>query len=43
MKIIRIFLLVLIIIGLALISTQSIWVPKLVNIILSSQGQVPTL
>lgn len=36
MKAIRIFLLVLIIIGLGLIVTQSLWVPKLVAIILRS-------
>lgn len=37
MKALRIFLLILIIIGLALIFTQKIWVPKLVNQILSSE------
>jgi hypothetical protein len=37
MKAIRIFLLVLIIIGIGLLLTQKIWVPKLVNKILSSK------
>jgi hypothetical protein len=37
MKAIRIFLLVLIIIGLGLIVTQSFWVPSLVNVILQQQ------
>lgn len=37
MKAFRIFLLILIIIGLALIFTQKIWVPKLVDQILSSE------
>lgn len=37
MKTFRIFLLILIIIGLALIFTQKIWVPKLVDQILSSE------
>lgn len=40
MKAIRIFLLVLIIIGIAAICTQSIWVPKLVNQILVWQGVI---
>jgi hypothetical protein len=38
MKTVRIFLLVLIIIGLILIFTEKIWVPKLVNRILLSEG-----
>ncbi|MGH7249521.1 MAG: hypothetical protein ACREGC_00960, partial [Minisyncoccia bacterium] len=38
MKFIRIFLLVLIIIGLILLATQKIWVPKLVNLIISSEN-----
>lgn len=37
MKIIRIVLLVLIIIGLGLIATQTLWVPPLVNYILSNE------
>ncbi|MEI7688628.1 MAG: hypothetical protein WCI91_00405 [Candidatus Nomurabacteria bacterium] len=37
MKIIRIILLILIIIGLALLATQKIWVPKLVDRIISSE------
>ncbi len=40
MKIIRIFLLVLIIIGVVLLCTQGYWVPKLVNKILSSDPVV---
>lgn len=42
MKAIRIFLLILIIIGIAAICTQSIWVPKLVNQILIWQGVIPS-
>ena len=38
MKTLRIILLVLIIIGTGLIATQGMWVPKLVNYILRSQG-----
>lgn len=38
MKFIRIFLLVLIIIGVGLLITQNIWVPKLVNHILAAEG-----
>lgn len=38
MKFIRIFLLVLIIIGIVLLATQKIWVPKLVNRIILSEG-----
>jgi hypothetical protein len=37
MKFIRIFLLVLIIVGIVALATQKIWVPKLVNKILSSE------
>ena len=40
-KFVRIFLLVLIVIGLILIATESLWVPKLVNTIL--QNQTPTI
>jgi hypothetical protein len=40
MKAIRIFLLILIIIGIGLIVTQSVWVPKVVAMILSQQGIV---
>jgi len=40
LKFIRIFLLVLIIIGIILICTQKIWVPKLVNYILSKEVTV---
>lgn len=36
-KFVRIFLLVLIIIGVGLIATQSLWVPKLVDVILGNQ------
>ncbi len=43
MKAIRIFLLVLIIIGLAALATQKIWVPKLVNKIISSEGLTPVV
>ena len=42
MKAFRIFLLILIIIGLGLIFTQSFWVPKLVNQIIS-QDEVPVV
>lgn len=42
MKKIRIFLLILIIIGLAALATQKIWVPKLVSNILSSE-QIPVI
>ena len=38
MKAVRIFLLILIIIGIVLLFTQKIWVPKLVNKILLSEG-----
>ena len=38
MKAIRIFLLILIIIGIVLLFTQKLWVPKLVNQILISEG-----
>jgi hypothetical protein len=38
-KAIRIFLLILIIIGVGLIFTQNIWVPKLVNQILLSENK----
>ena len=38
MKIIRIFLLVLIIIGIIALATQKIWVPQLVNKIISSEN-----
>ena len=38
MKIIRIFLLILIIIGIGLICTQNIWVPRLVNKIILQQS-----
>ena len=38
MKIIRIFLLVLIIIGIGLLITQKIWVPKIVDRILKSEN-----
>lgn len=38
MKFLRIFLLVLIIIGIGLLVTQNIWVPKLVNHILQKEG-----
>ncbi len=38
MKTIRIFLLILIIIGLVLLFTQSLWVPNLVNQILAWEG-----
>ena len=38
MKTIRVILLVLIIIGLAALATQTFWVPKLVNYIISSEG-----
>src|ERR1035437_1950878 len=38
MKFIRIFLLVLIIIGIILLCTQNIWVPKLVDKIIKYQG-----
>ena len=38
MKFLRIFLLILIIIGLGLLATQKIWVPKLVDRILSSES-----
>ncbi len=42
MKFIRIFLFILIIIGLSLLATQSIWVPKLVNrIILNEKITLP--
>ena len=41
MKSIRIFLLILIILGIILICTQSIWVPKIVNMILVSEGVYP--
>jgi hypothetical protein len=37
-KVVRIFLLVLIIVGLGLLATQKIWVPKLVNKIISSEN-----
>lgn len=37
-KFLRIFLLILIIIGLGLLATQKIWVPKLVNKIISSEN-----
>jgi putative hemolysin len=37
-KFIRIFLLVLIIIGIGLLLTQKLWVPKLVDMILASGG-----
>ncbi len=40
MKTIRIILLVLIIIGIGLLSTQNYWVPKLVNKILVSEGVI---
>ena len=44
MKTIRIFLLILIIIGLILIFTQKIWVPKLVDeILLSETSQQPVI
>lgn len=39
MKAIRIFLLILIIVGLGLIATQSLWVPKLVDKILKYQDE----
>ena len=39
MKTIRIILLILIIIGLALLATQKIWVPKLVDRIISSENK----
>ncbi|MDE2030903.1 MAG: hypothetical protein KGI58_01425 [Patescibacteria group bacterium] len=39
MKFIRIFLLILIIIGTGLLLTQKIWVPKFVNIILKNNTQ----
>lgn len=42
MKNLRIFLLVLIIIGLALLATQKIWVPKLVDRIIQSEKTNPT-
>lgn len=42
MKAIRIFLLVLIIIGVGLLATQKIWIPKLVNKILLSEGVLLT-
>lgn len=38
MKVIRIFLLVLIIIGLAALATEKLWVPKLVQHIISKEG-----
>jgi hypothetical protein len=38
MKVVRIFLLVLIIIGVALLATQKTWVPKLVDMILRYEG-----
>lgn len=38
MNAIRLFLLVLIIIGVVLLSTQKAWVPGLVNRILAAQG-----
>ena len=38
MKITRIILFILIIIGIGLLATQKIWVPKLVNIILKSEN-----
>ncbi len=38
MKFIRIFLLILIIIGLVALATQKIWVPKLVNRIIASEN-----
>jgi len=37
MKTIRIFLLVLIVIGIALLATYKAWVPKLVGVILSHE------
>ncbi len=39
MKIFRIILLVIIIIGIGLIITQKIWVPKLVDAILQKENQ----
>ncbi len=42
MKFIRIFLLVLIIIGLILLATQKIWVPKLVDAIIASENTTQT-
>ncbi len=39
MKTLRIFLFVLIIIGLGLLATQKMWVPKLVDYILKSENQ----
>jgi len=46
-KFIRVFLLVLIIIGLGLLATQKIWIPKVVEMILKSENHesliVPTL
>lgn len=38
MRAVRIFLLVLIVIGIGLIVTQNIWVPKLVDRILEFEG-----
>lgn len=38
MKIIRLFLLILIIIGLILLATQNVWVPKLVDFIIQTTG-----
>jgi len=38
MKFIRVFLLILIIIGIALLVTQKVWVPKLVNKIIEGEG-----
>ena len=38
MKTVRIFLFVLILVGIALLCTQNIWVPKLVNYILLTQN-----
>ncbi len=42
-KAVRIFLLVLIVIGLGLIATEQLWVPKLVKAILTDQGMAPQL
>ena len=41
MKFIRIFLLVLIIIGIGLLFTQKTWVPKVVNYILEHESKKP--
>ena len=39
-KAVRIFLLVLIVIGVGLIATEKLWVPKLVNVILQNQTPI---